>query len=204
MTASQNSVSFVYPRHLGFHAHALYHVVGKHIADQSRTFIPTNLEHCDATFQMDIPLEMVANAGVVNPDTGETLTKYEQLLKVEALRDIWSKAMCKELGRLAQGYGDAQGTDTVHFMTVDEIRRIPPDRVVTYARIVVDYRPQKSDPNRVRITVGGNLLKDDYPGELTTRTADLTTSKISGTARSVQKEHDICAPMSKISTCAHP
>ena len=63
-------------------------------------------------------------------------------------------------------------------MTVDEIRKIPPDRVVTHARIVVDYRPQKSDPNRVRITVGGNLLKDDYPGELTTRTADLTTSKI--------------------------
>jgi hypothetical protein len=28
----------------------------------------------------------------------------------------------------------------------------------------------------VRITSGGNLI--DYPGELTTRTADLTTSKI--------------------------
>ena len=56
---------------------------------------------------MDIPLEMVANAAVVNPETGETLIKYEQLLKVAALRDIWSKAMCKELGHLAQGYGDA-------------------------------------------------------------------------------------------------
>ena len=42
-------------------------------------------------------------------------------------------------------------------------------------RIVVDYRPQKSDPNRVRITAGGNLI--DYQGELTTRTPDLTTSK---------------------------
>eukprot|EP00804_Cyclotella_cryptica_P009771 CCRYP_013223-RB/>CCRYP_013223-RB protein AED:0.40 eAED:0.40 QI:0/0/0/1/0/0/3/0/850 len=44
-------------------------------------------------------------------------------------------------------------------------------------RIVIDSRPQKADPNRVRITAGGNLIKD-YPGELTTRTADLTTSKI--------------------------
>ena len=42
--------------------------------------------------------------------------------------------------------------------------------------MVVDYRPQKPDPNQVRITVGGNLIK--YPGDLTTRTADLTTSKI--------------------------
>ena len=49
-------------------------------------------------------------------------------------------------------------------------------RVPTYARVVVDFRPQKEDPNRVRITAGGNLIK--YPGELTTRTADLTTTKI--------------------------
>ena len=61
-------------------------------------------------------------------------------------------------------------------MTHDQIRQIPKDRVVTYARIVVDFRPQKEDPNRVRITAGGNLIK--YPGELTTRTANLTTSKI--------------------------
>jgi hypothetical protein len=40
----------------------------------------------------------------------------------------------------------------------------------------VDYRPQKADPNRVRITVGGNLI--DYPGESTTRTADITTAKL--------------------------
>ena len=38
------------------------------------------------------------------------------------------------------------------------------------------YRDQKKDPNRVRIPAGGNLIK--YPYELTTRTADLTTSKI--------------------------
>ena len=47
---------------------------------------------------------------------------------------------------------------------------------MTYGRIVVDYRPQKEDPNRVRMTAGGNLII--YPGGLTTRTADLTTTKI--------------------------
>ena len=40
----------------------------------------------------------------------------------------------------------------------------------TYARIVVDFRPQKEDPNRVKITAGGNLIQ--YAGELTARTAD--------------------------------
>ena len=34
----------------------------------------------------------------------------------------------------------------------------------------------KTDPNRVRITLGGNLI--DYPYKLTTRTYDLTTSKL--------------------------
>ena len=61
-------------------------------------------------------------------------------------------------------------------MTRKEINQIPAHRTVTYARIVVDYRYQKKDPNRVRITAGGNLIK--YPYQLTTRTADLTTSKI--------------------------
>ena len=84
--------------------------------------------------------------------------------------------MCKELGNISQGFGKEKGTNTVKFMTHDEIANIPGDRTVTYARIVVDYRCQKDDPNRVRITVGGNLI--DYPGELTTRTADLTTTKL--------------------------
>ena len=56
------------------------------------------------------------------------------------------------------------------------IDNIPADRTVTYTRIVVDFRPQKDDPNRVRITAGGNLIV--YPDELTTQTADLITTKI--------------------------
>ena len=68
------------------------------------------------------------------------------------------------------------GTDSLFVMTHKEIRNIPKDRTVTYVRMVVDYRTQKPYTNRVRITAEGNLIK--YPGELTTQTADLTTSKI--------------------------
>ena len=84
--------------------------------------------------------------------------------------------MTKELGRLAQGFDGSKDTNTIFFMSHDEIKRISRDRTVTYSRIVVDYCPQKEDPNRVRITVGGNLI--NFPGELTTRTANLATSKI--------------------------
>ena len=61
-------------------------------------------------------------------------------------------------------------------MTHKDIRKIPKYRIVAYTRVVVNYRPQKPAPNRVRITAGVNLIK--YPGELTTRTADLKTSKL--------------------------
>ena len=68
------------------------------------------------------------------------------------------------------------GSWSIFIMTHNEIRNIPQDRVVTYARLVVYFRPQKDDPNRVRITAGRNLIK--YPGDLTTRTAYMTTAKI--------------------------
>ena len=41
-------------------------------------------------------------------------------------------------------------------------------------KIVIEHRPQKKDPNRVRITVGGNLI--NYPFELTTHTTDMIYS----------------------------
>ena len=85
--------------------------------------------------------------------------------------------MCYKLGRLSNGFnGRKDGTQTVHFMNHDEIKNIPTDRTVMYARIVVFYRSQKADPYQFRITVGGNLI--DYPGEFTVGTANIVTSKI--------------------------
>ena len=49
-------------------------------------------------------------------------------------------------------------------------------QVNTYARTVCEHRPQKTEQDRTRITVGGNLI--NYPGDVSTRTADLTTTKI--------------------------
>jgi hypothetical protein len=82
----------------------------------------------------------------------------------------------QRVGRLANGWEGEQGTQMIEFMSIEEIKEIRKDRTVAYALIVVDYRPQKKDPNQVQITVSGNLI--DYPGELTMRTTDLITSKI--------------------------
>jgi len=125
-------------------------------------------------FNFDIDIKEVCN-GVVDPTTQKTLTKYHKVIEVPELCETWTTAMYIELGRIAQGYKDTKGTNTVKFMNLEEIANIPEDCTVTHARIAVDHRPQKEDPNRVRITAGGNLI--NYPYELTTRTADLTTFK---------------------------
>ena len=64
-----------------------------------------------------------------------------------------------------------KATNAMFVMSPQDIPNIPKDHIVTYAQVVVDHRPQKADPSRIRITTGGNLI--NYPGELTTRTADV-------------------------------
>jgi hypothetical protein len=99
------------------------------------------------------------------------------LIKDPLLKELWIKAMSKELHCLAQGCpGITKGTNTIFFLSHTDICNIPTDRTVSYACIVIDHHPQKEDPNHVRITVGDNLI--DYPFELTTRTADMVSSKI--------------------------
>eukprot|EP00804_Cyclotella_cryptica_P024678 CCRYP_001679-RA/>CCRYP_001679-RA protein AED:0.42 eAED:0.42 QI:0/-1/0/1/-1/1/1/0/148 len=118
-------------------------------------------------------------AGIVHTTTGETITSYKKLTACPLLQEVWTTAFGKEFGNLSQGDNKTgeRGTNTMFVMTHEEIRNIPREQTITYGQVVVDYQPQKEDPNHVRITAGGNLIKD-YPGELTTRTADLTTSKI--------------------------
>ena len=103
------------------------------------------------------------------------------------------KVMCVELGRLAQGYGNTKGTDTIHYMALNEIPNILADRTVTYARIVVDYQAQKQDPNHVHITVGGDLI--DYPGEL------MTSKVMWNSVISTGKARFICTDVKQIYLC---
>jgi hypothetical protein len=67
---------------------------------------------------------------------------------------------------------EINGTQTMRFIYKHQV---PKGRKVTYTRFCCDFRPQKTEPNRCRITVGGDRL--DYPGEVATKTADMTTIK---------------------------
>jgi hypothetical protein len=116
---------------------------------------------------------------MVHPTTGETINSYKRLMHDPATAEIWQTAFGKDFGGMAQGDEKTgqKGTNSIFVMEHDEITTAKKDgKQFTYARIVVDYRPQKEDPNRIRITVGGNLIT--YKGDVSTRTADLTTSKL--------------------------
>jgi hypothetical protein len=135
-----------------------------------------NLDNPTANyFQFDPTLHIpVANA-VIHPETGKALT-FKQLINDPKTRPIWMEGGCaNEIGRLAQGLKgtDIKGTNTIHFIRHDQL---PKDKKATYLNIVVDYKPNKADPHRVRFTVGGNLI--DYPGPVSTPTCDQVTAKL--------------------------
>ena len=65
------------------------------------------------------------------------------------------------------------GTNTMIFRPKSAV---PTTAKVTYARLVSEIRPHKSETHRFRMTVGGNLL--DYADDTNSSTVALTTSKI--------------------------
>ena len=56
----------------------------------------------------------------------------------------------------------SEGTNTIFFI---DKANVPAERWkdVTYGRVVVAYRPEKSYPYQTRLTVGGKLIA--YPGD---------------------------------------
>jgi hypothetical protein len=118
------------------------------------------------------PQTMPMANSVINEDTGASL-EYRHLIKDDSTFPVWNKTAANEFGRLAQGVGDRiEGSNTIFFIPR---QAVPKGKIITYGRFVVDIRPNKSDIHRVRLTVGGNLIQ--YPGDVSTRSADLTTSK---------------------------
>ena len=114
-----------------------------------------------------------ANA-VVDPATGLSL-EYEDLITNPLTKREWDFSGANEFGRLMEGVGDRMPTGT---QTMFPIRpsQIPTGRKSTYVKFVCNKRPQKEEENRTRLTMGGNLI--DYPGDVSTPTADMLTAKI--------------------------
>ncbi len=115
---------------------------------------------------------------MVHPTTGKTISSCKCLMHDPATEEVWQTAFKKDFGGMAQGDNKTgqKGTNLIFVITHNEIKLIPKTQTVIYACIVVNFCPQKEDPHQICITASRNLI--DYPGELSTRTADLTTSKL--------------------------
>jgi hypothetical protein len=138
-------------------------------------FTPTKLR--PKTMPTCLDFKQVAMP-MVHPTTGKTISSYKRLINNPATAETWQTAFGKDFGSMAQGDKKMgqQGTNSIFIITHKKIVRIPKHQTVTYTCVVVGFCPQKANPYRIQITAGGNLI--NYPGELSTQTADLTTSKL--------------------------
>jgi len=72
------------------------------------------------------------------------------------MKSTWTNSVSNEFGRLLRGNKNGVSyTDTMEFIPKHEV---PPNRDVTYANFVFDYRPLKDEPYRARMVVGGDKL----------------------------------------------
>jgi hypothetical protein len=109
---------------------------------------------------------------VIHPSTEKEM-QYKELMKDPDLGPSFEIDLSNELSRICQGIRDITGKNTAFFI---DLKSIPKNRKITYGKLVCDFKPNKNEKHRVRLTVGGDRL--DYSGDTATSTADTTTFKI--------------------------
>ena len=141
------------------------------------------LAECDDDDTTPTRLTTPLAVPIIDQETGESL-EHRQLRKHPKYKQVWDTSYANELGRLCQGVGTNANDPTkkrvdrtntfhpIHFQDIPNDRR----RDVTYTRVVCKVRPQKEDPNRTRITIGGNRIC--YPGDTATRTGSVELVKL--------------------------
>ena len=120
---------------------------------------------------------------MTDKETSKAL-EYLQLKRHPKLDSTWKHSYSNEIGRLCQGVGRGTkgpkrqrvvGTNTFRVMRYSDI---PFDRQkeIAHVKVVCEVRPQKTYPNRTRITVAGNCIS--HLGDVGTPTASLDFVKI--------------------------
>jgi hypothetical protein len=96
---------------------------------------------------------------VVHPSTGREM-KNKDLMKDPDLGPSFEIGLSNKSGRVCQGIHDISGENTAFFI---DLKSIPKNCKIAYGKLVCDFKPNKKEKHRVRITVGGNIL--DYIGD---------------------------------------
>jgi len=113
---------------------------------------------------------------VMDQDSGKMMN-YRQLRKHPKFNKAWTTSSANELGPLANGVdGRVKGTNTIRFIKHDDVPQTR-RKDITYGSFQCNVRPKKIEtPNRTRFVAGGDRI--NYPGEVTTPTADMLVAKI--------------------------
>ncbi len=135
---------------------------------------------CEALTLEDGPEQLALS--VLNPSTNKFL-EYRQLCQDPRYKATWDTLYANELGRLCQGIGAGntptaqcvRGTNTFFLINYQDIPAHK-KKVIFHTMVVCEVRLEKDDPNRTRITIGGNCIC--YPGNIGTNTASLKLVKL--------------------------
>jgi hypothetical protein len=119
---------------------------------------------------------------VLDPATGKFL-EHRQLPCDPWYKATWDTSYTNKLGCLCQGIGTGStpssqwvsGTNTFFLIDFQDIP-LHKRKEVCHTMVVCEVRPDKDDPDRTRITIGGNCIC--YPGNVDTNTALLELVKL--------------------------
>jgi hypothetical protein len=92
---------------------------------------------------------MQVTMSMVHPTTGKTISSYKCLMHDAATAERWQTASSKDFGGMVQDDTKTgqKETNSIFIMTHGEIPNIPKDRTVTNTQVIVNFWPQKADPN---------------------------------------------------------
>jgi hypothetical protein len=119
---------------------------------------------------------------VLDPTTGDFL-EHPQLCRDPRYKTTWDTSYANKLGRLCQGIGSGPtpnsqrvaGTNTFCLINYKDIP-LHKRKEICHTMVLCEVRPEKDDPDRTRITIGGNRIC--YPGNVGTNMASLELVKL--------------------------
>ena len=126
---------------------------------------------------------LLAALPVLDEEYGKPL-EHRQLRRHPRLKETWDTSYANELVRLCQGIGKGTAgpaqqrvkvTSTFCVIRYDDI---PSNKLsdICHTRVVWEYRPDKDDPNRTRITLAGGHICVPY--DVSTPTGSLELVKM--------------------------